>query len=166
MNKSALSLAIAATLCLAAPTGAFAEQGDWLLRAGASSVQPKDDNLVLAPDTILQVDDDDRFTFDVTYMLRDHWGIELLAADDFNHGFTVPGAGISGSVEHLPPTLSLQYHFLPESRIRPYVGAGLNYTIFSNATSNAGRLNMRGSFGPAVQAMQVAAGCTLPEEIV
>lgn len=152
MNKTALSLAVAATLCLAAPAGALAEQGDWLLRAGASSVQPKDDNLVLAPDTILQVDDDDRFTFDVTYMLFDHWGIELLAADDFNHGFTVPGAGISGFVEHLPPTLSLQYHFLPDARIRPYVGAGLNYTIFSNETSNAGRLNLRGSFGPAVQA--------------
>ncbi|NGP53390.1 OmpA family protein [Thioalkalivibrio sp. XN8] len=152
MKKTALGLAVAAALCLTIPATALAEKGDWLLRAGASSVQPKDDNLVLGPGVILQVDDDDRFTFDVTYMIRDNWGIELLASDTWNHGFTVPGAGISGVVEHLPPTLSLQYHFLPEARIRPYVGAGLNYTIFSNETSNAGSLNLRGSFGPAVQA--------------
>ncbi|NHA13546.1 OmpA family protein [Thioalkalivibrio sp. XN279] len=152
MNKTALGLAVAAALSIAIPATALAAQGDVLLRVGASSVQPKDDNLVLAPGVVLQVDDDDRFTFDVTYMFRDHWGIELLASDEWNHGFTVPGAGISGYVEHLPPTLSLQYHFLPESRIRPYVGAGLNYTIFSNETSNAGDLNLRGSFGPAVQA--------------
>ena len=152
MNKTALSLAVAAALCIGIPGAALAAQGDVLVRVGASTVEPKDDNLVLAPDVILQVDDDDRFTFDVTYMFRDHWGIELLASDEWNHGFTVPGAGISGYVEHLPPTLSLQYHFLPDSWIRPYIGAGLNYTIFSNETSNAGDLNLRGSFGPAVGA--------------
>ena len=42
-------LAIAATLCLAAPTGAFAEQGDWLLRAGASSVQSAWDGSTCIP---------------------------------------------------------------------------------------------------------------------
>lgn len=152
MKKSALALAVAAALCTAIPATALAEKGDWLVRVGGSSVQPKDDNLVLAPGVVLQVDDDERFTFDVTYMIADHWGIELLASDEWNHGFTVPGAGISGEVEHLPPTLSLQYHFLPDSWIRPYIGAGLNYTIFSNETSNAGDLNLRGSFGPAVGA--------------
>lgn len=37
----------------------------------------------------------------------------------------------------LPPTITLQYHFLPENNIRPYVGAGVNYTAFlaDNATS-------------------------------
>jgi outer membrane protein len=30
----------------------------------------------------------------------------------------------------LPPTLTLQYHFLPNSSVRPYIGAGLNYTYF------------------------------------
>jgi outer membrane protein W/outer membrane protein OmpA-like peptidoglycan-associated protein len=152
MKKTALGLAVATALCLAIPATALAEQGDWLVRVGASSVQPKDDNLVLAPGVVLQVDDDDRFTFDVTYMFRDNWGIELLASDEWNHGFTVPGAGISGEVEHLPPTLSLQYHFMPDSWIRPYIGAGVNYTIFSNETSNAGALNLRGSLGPAVGA--------------
>jgi outer membrane protein len=30
----------------------------------------------------------------------------------------------------LPPTLTMQYHLAPEGKIRPYLGAGLNYTIF------------------------------------
>jgi outer membrane protein len=32
----------------------------------------------------------------------------------------------------LPPSLLLQYHFLPEATVRPYVGAGINYTRISN----------------------------------
>ena len=42
------------------------------------------------------------------------------------------GAGNIAEVDHLPPTLSLQYHFNPDGRFRPYIGAGLNYTTFSN----------------------------------
>ncbi len=40
------------------------------------------------------------------------------------------GLGKVGSTKHLPPTLSLQYHFLPDAKFQPYVGAGINYTIF------------------------------------
>ncbi len=46
-----------------------------------------------------------------------------------------------GSLKHLPPTLTLQYHFNPAGTVRPYVGAGVNYTNFSSV-----------SFAPAVQA--------------
>ncbi len=46
-----------------------------------------------------------------------------------------------GSLKHLPPTLTLQYHFAPNATFRPYVGAGVNYTNFSSV-----------SFAPAVQA--------------
>lgn len=34
-----------------------------------------------------------------------------------------------GTVRLLPPVLTLQYHFLPDSVLSPYAGAGLNYTI-------------------------------------
>jgi outer membrane protein len=60
----------------------------------------------------------------------------------------------------LPPTLTLQYHFTPAAKVRPYVGAGLNYTIFygdntSDALNTAiGKtdLNLSNSFGWAAQA--------------
>src|SRR6056297_138980 len=57
---------------------------------------------------------------------------------------------LGGSVEHIPPTLSLQYHFMPDSRFRPYVGAGVNYTLFSNEKPSG--LKLDDSFGPAFQA--------------
>ncbi len=37
-----------------------------------------------------------------------------------------------GSVWLLPPTLTAQYHFYPGKLVKPYVGAGVNYTIFYN----------------------------------
>ena len=40
--------------------------------------------------------------------------------------------GKLGDFKGLPPTLTLQYHFLPDATFRPYIGAGINYTRFSN----------------------------------
>lgn len=40
-----------------------------------------------------------------------------------------------GSVRLLPPTLTIQYHFYPGDFIKPYVGAGVNYTIFYDVKS-------------------------------
>ena len=40
-----------------------------------------------------------------------------------------PGTKIA-ETDHLPPTFSMQYHFLPDSTFQPYVGAGVNYTTF------------------------------------
>jgi outer membrane protein len=42
------------------------------------------------------------------------------------------GALKIGQFKHLPPTLTLQYHFNPTGQFRPYVGAGVNYTIISD----------------------------------
>jgi OOP family OmpA-OmpF porin len=143
--------ALVALSSLLAP-GALAEQGDWLVRAGASVVDPKSDNLSLAPGTTLQVDEDTQLTFDVTYMFRRHWGAELLASNVWNHGLfvrTPTGTAPLGEVEHLPPTLSLQYHFNPDGRFRPYVGLGLNYTLLFNEKPAA--LSVDNSFGPAAQ---------------
>ena len=37
-----------------------------------------------------------------------------------------------GSVKALPPSLLLQYHFTNFGAFKPYVGAGVNYTIFTS----------------------------------
>src|SRR5690606_26809255 len=57
---------------------------------------------------------------------------------------------LGGEVEHIPPTLSLQYHFMPDSRFRPYVGAGVNYTLFSGERPDG--LELDNSVGLALQA--------------
>ncbi len=107
------------------PAQAF-EAGDWIVRAGAKRVDPKSDN-----NDVVNVADDTQFTFDVTYMFTDHFGLELLAAAPFSHDIRLNDGGTTvGSTDHLPPTLSAQYHFNPSGRFQPYVGLGLNWTLF------------------------------------
>ncbi len=60
--------------------------------------------------------------------------------------------GKIGSTKHLPPTLSLNYHFDTGTAWKPYIGAGVNYTHFFEEESLLGKLELDGSFGFAVQA--------------
>ena len=154
MTRSSLRGATTAFVasCVLFSAAALAEQGDWLVRVGASVVDPKSDNLTLGPGTTLRIDEDTRPTFDVTYMLRDQIGIELLASTVWDHGLfvkTATGTTALGRVQHLPPTLSLQYHLNPDGRIRPYLGIGLNYTLIFNERPSA--LSVGNSVGPAAQ---------------
>ncbi|HSN72311.1 MAG TPA: OmpW family outer membrane protein [Steroidobacteraceae bacterium] len=121
--------------CCALPLVAAAEQGDWLFRAGTHLIDPKSDNLenVLDdPDLTLSVDDAWGFTFNITYMFADNWGVELLAAAPYKHDIALTGFGQIGETKHLPPTLSVQYHFNPIGSFRPYIGAGINWTLFDS----------------------------------
>lgn len=121
-----------AVFCSTALLGLFAvnsamamEQGDWLVRLGASSVDPKSNN-----NPVVSVDSGISATFNISYMMTDHWAVELLAAWPFKHDIDLVGGPEVGSTKHLPPTLSLQYHFQTNSAFQPYVGAGVNYTTF------------------------------------
>jgi outer membrane protein len=90
---------------------------------------------------------------DFTYMIRDNLGVELILATS-RHQVT-SNLGALGGVNVLPPTLLLQYHFNHQGKIRPYVGAGLNYTYFYNDGLKAGGQSIavsHSSFGPALQA--------------
>lgn len=145
MRTFASALALAAALGLAAPAYGH-EAGDWLVRFGASNVDPKSDNgsIDLTATGILGVQDvtvDSKVgvTFNVAYMYTDTIGIEVLAALPFKHDVNVAGLPEpAASVTHLPPTVSLQYYFLPGSNFRPYAGIGLNLTWFMDEDKKAG----------------------------
>ncbi len=127
------------------------------MRFTATQVDPNDDSTGFtgAPTVFPEVDSSTNLGITFVYMLSNNLGLELLAALPFEHDITVEGMGKVGSTKELPPTLSLQYYFNPESKFRPYVGAGLNYTIFFNDTtipSLGGDLELDDSFGLAVQA--------------
>lgn len=109
---------------LAGPAAAM-EQGDWLIRFGASNVDPKSNN-----HPAVSVDSATSATFNFTYMMTANWAVEVLAAYPFEHDISLVDGPEVGSTKHLPPTVSLQYHFLPESTFQPYIGAGINYTDF------------------------------------
>ena len=76
----------------------------------------------------------------------------MLASTVWKHELnvrTATGTTRLGEVSHLPPTISLQYHFNPDGRVRPYVGLGVNYTLLFDEEPDA--LSVDNSFGPAAQ---------------
>jgi len=91
--------------------------------------------------------------FDLTYFITDHIGLEAIAGTA-QHKLTYTGNVDLGDTWILPPTVTLQYHFTPDDTFSPYIGAGLNYSIFYG--ENAGRgfsdLNVDNGFGWALQA--------------
>lgn len=128
----------AASICLAQP--AFAQSaGKWTLGVGVHQINPKSDNGSVLDGTLdLGIGSDVRPTFTAEYFLTDHWGIEALASLPFQHDIDIKGVGKVGSTRHLPPTVSLQYHFNNGGSVSPFVGAGVNYTtFFSEETTGA-----------------------------
>lgn len=136
MKLQSLVLAAATALTM---TSAFAvPAGTWTVGAGAHYVDPKSDNGTLADGTLsVDVDGDVRPTITGEYFVANNVGVELLAAIPFHHDITLTpttgGDPINAKTQHLPPTLSLQYHFdgynLPMN-VKPFVGVGVNYTTF------------------------------------
>lgn len=132
------------------------EAGDWLFRTGAHIVDPKSDNGSLAGGTLaVDVDSSIRPTLMVEHMITANLGVELIVAAPFKHDISLNGVH-AGSTRHLPPTLSLQYHFNPQGTVRPFIGAGINYTWFDGEKSTgpiAGtNLKLGNSWGLAAHA--------------
>ncbi|MGF6482663.1 outer membrane protein [Paraburkholderia youngii] len=154
---------VAAALLLMSPFGPHAANaadsavvgnyaGDWLVRLRAISIEPQ----VRRTDTlsVLDVGVSNALVpeVDFTYMVRDSIGVELILGTSRHH--LTSNLGDLGGANLLPPTLLLQYHFNHAGRVRPYVGAGLNYTLFYNNGLHAGGVPVaikNHSVGPALQ---------------
>lgn len=141
MKKAmALSALIAAGL-LAAPVAQAAE-GPLMMRVRALSMGVDNENnghVGVPPvntGSALKAEDKIFPEIDFTYFITPNIAAELILTYPQKHDLSYAGINI-GSVKHLPPTLTLQYHFLPEGTIRPYVGAGINYTRFMSVDINA-----------------------------
>jgi len=169
MNKSLLGASLIA-LALAAPAAHAHQAGDFIVRAGAATVDPHEDSGNLKLDgakvsgTKATVDSDTQLGLAFAYMVTDHVGIELLAATPFQHQVNVKGLGPAldgklADIKHLPPTLSVQYYPMDAgSKFQPYAGIGINYTLFFNEDLTSQRkaegfsnMKMKNSVGLAGQ---------------
>lgn len=155
--KPVLTCTLAILCGVAALPAAAQSRGDWAFSIGAHQVNPKSDNGTLADGTLpLDIDSDIRPTVTLEYFLRDNLGIEVLAALPFEHDIDIDGLGTVGSTKHLPPTVSLQYHFNSGGRVSPFIGAGINYTaFFDEETTGAladSELSLKDSWGLAAHA--------------
>ena len=151
------SLVLAAATALTMTTAFAVPAGTWSIAAGAHYVDPKSDNGTLNNGLSVDVDGDVRPTISGEYFIANNVGVELLAAIPFHHDFDLNDAAgnrvLSGKTQHLPPTLSLQYHFdgynMPMN-VKPFVGVGVNYTtFFKEKVSNGADLDLDDSVGVA-----------------
>ena len=148
--KSLLLATTAATVMTSTAAVAY-EAGDILIKGGAAQVAPNEDSGTLSPLGAggAKVDNDVQLGLTLTYMYTDKIGIELLAATPFQHNVAGTGAvaGVDvASIKHLPPTLTLNYYFADaNSKLQPYVGAGINYTIFFDEDASASYEKITGS---------------------
>ena len=141
--KKAFTLTAAVSAMALAPLATAYEAGDIAFRVGVTHVAPdaSSDDVTLDGATLslaggtsqVDVDSNTQLGLTLEYFVSDTLGVELLAATPFSH--TAEGEGeLAGldiaDVKQLPPTLSVVYHFAGMGNFEPYVGAGLNYTIF------------------------------------
>jgi outer membrane protein len=165
-------------LALLTPVAAMAEAGDWVVRARAVNISPNEDSKLgrtvnsnvgnlMSPGAKLEVDSNTIPELDISYYFTKHIAAELILALGSRHDVSVHGDSAGnignqklGSVNLLPPTLTLQWHFLPDQKFDPYVGAGLNYTAmldrnlqFSSGAADGTKIKIdRDSVGLALQA--------------
>ncbi|GAA0585274.1 OmpW/AlkL family protein [Rhizomicrobium electricum] len=143
------ALALTATTASAAPY----EAGTVLVRLRAVEVLPdfgSKVNLgqayhVTGTDTVIP-------ELDITYFLDPHWSLELIAGTT-KHSLYLNNSVYIGSAWILPPTLTVQYHF-DLGPVQPYVGAGINYSLFydKRGAAGLGKLKMTDQWGGALQA--------------
>lgn len=172
MRRTITFLLAAAAACAgAAPAqaqdGARLQAGDVLLRVRGIMVAPNEssgDVLPAFPGERVSVNNSVMPEVDVTWMATDHLGFELIAATTKHSASgrtgTTGSIGRLASTWVLPPTLTAQYHPVTNGPVRPYVGVGVNYTIFYSENASSGleaavgptRVRMSDSAGWAVQA--------------
>jgi outer membrane protein len=156
MKKQLLNGAFAAILGTTVALPAMAYQaGDMVLRGGLAGVLPTGDGLHPAG---LKTEADDGYSLGITftYMATNNIGVGILGAWPFKHDIDVATLGTVAEIEHLPPTVTLQYHFDTASKLHPYVGAGINYTTFldedTKGALTGASLDLDDSWGVALEA--------------
>ncbi len=177
MKKSLLVLALTAAFL---PALAQAEAGDWVVRLRATNINPSESSklgettdkaygagnaaaLYGNASANLEVDSNTIPELDISYYFTKNIAAELILALGTKHDVNVSSAGAVnpklGEVNLLPPTLTAQWHFLPDQTFDPYVGAGVSYVraMDNGLTANAGGVGYpiridRNNWGYALQA--------------
>ena len=141
----------------AEPATSLQSQSPWQLRLRALGVIPRDSGRVDGIDgSGLSFSNSVIPELDVSYFFNDNIAAELVLGTTKStvHGQgSISSLGDIGKTWMLPPTLTLQYHVTSLGAFRPYVGAGINYTMFYNQSGkSAESLDVKNTFGVAFQA--------------
>lgn len=119
---------------------ALADEGSLLVRARAVYVDfdnGQKDGLPLGGATKVEADSRWIPEVDISYFVTKNIAAELVLTYPQDIDIMVGGAK-AGTIKALPPSLLLQYHFTDLGAFKPYIGAGVNYTIFSKRSNILG----------------------------
>lgn len=165
VSRSIARISLIAGVALMALAGtAQAAAGDIVLRARVLQLDPAQQSTAIpslsVPADAITVSEKKIWEIDASYFLANNWAVEVIATTPQKHEVKLGGTSI-GTLRHLPPTVTAQYHFAPSNpTVRPYLGFGVNYTHFSAVNLNAGsvlggsvplELSSNHSWGTAVQ---------------
>ncbi|NMP30833.1 outer membrane beta-barrel protein [Thalassotalea sp. M1531] len=185
MKKSLITLAVLSSLSFGALAQGY-QAGDFVVRGGATLIDPDSGKADVslygnvpnvgeingAVPLSVSVDDNTQLGLNFVYFFDSNWAVEVLAATPYTHDVTIHdstgltevvfGANVDGAtlaeVTHLPPTVSAIYYFDSSTAFKPYVGLGVNYTVFfdeefKSAPKSLGfnDLEADGSFGLSPQ---------------
>ena len=128
---------------------------NWQVRLRGVAVQPNEKSEVSLIEGDVNISNSFIPELDFTYFFNKNFAAELILGTtkhDVVDEKSALGDVDLGSVWLLPPTLTLQYHFYPTKTLKPYVGAGLNYTLFYGVKSGAVKdVKYDNAFGFALQ---------------
>ncbi|MCA0176981.1 MAG: outer membrane beta-barrel protein [Proteobacteria bacterium] len=141
-------IALAAIAVMAPAFAQSEDSGNWIVRARAVHLDSANkDSTGLG----LTINNKWLPEVDISYFITPNIAAELILTVPQKQTVYSKGAAI-GEFKHLPPTLTLQYHFTNLGVVRPYVGAGVNYTRLSSVNVLNGDADLkRNSWGLAAQ---------------
>ena len=150
------------------------EAGDFIVRAGVANIETSKETssaVVIPglPDTKINgISGDTQPGATFSYMFTDNLAIEWILAAPFETKIQaeggvplVTGSSAIGTAKYLPEVVSLQYYPMAnDSKWQPYLGLGINYTLFTkentssalnNSAAGASKLKVDNSVGLAAQ---------------
>ena len=156
-----LPVAIAAILsaegAAAGPLNGPDGDDPWMFRLRGIAVIPDASaDIDQIPGASVDISDSGIPELDISYFFTPNIAAELILAVT-PHDITGTGAiaGVAvGDAWLLPPTLLAQYHVTDFGAFKPYVGAGINYTVFFDQDAAGGTItqfNLEDTFAPALQ---------------
>jgi outer membrane protein len=158
MRIKSLVVAMAAVASLAPVASQAQSSGDnpWMVRIRAVDLLWQNGQTDTVSALNVKAENQIIPELDISYFFTKNIAAELVLTYPQQVNITA-GAGNTnvGKITALPPSLLIQYHFTDLGALKPYVGAGVNYTIFGNrqnfpALGNSVTVN-QSSIGPVAQ---------------
>ncbi len=138
MNKKTISK-LALGLLAALSFNAIAQENPWMVRVRAMNLnwENKQDAQLAGAGLNLNAKNQTIPELDITYFFTKNIAAELVLTYPQRVDVRTNSSSL-GTVTALPPTLLAQYHFTQFGPLKPYVGAGVNYTRFGSRDLNSG----------------------------